>query len=305
MESIQDNLNKLKHYSEYSKQYQKILQEKVFTDPDVIEFLQSHPVNDEVISRGASKLFEFVTEKEKFIQNRTSLVEGHYPRLVFFNNRISVEYVPTDEEITRRKRLQAKNRIKLYHIGSEVSDISLRDFDIDPSRETAFEKVLDFIEDYDPKSKQMFKGLYLYGAFGIGKTFLLGGMANLIAQRGSEVAMIYFPSFCEDLKDAMKDNTVSEMLNEIKNVEILIIDDIGSERLSEWIRDSVLAIIVQHRMQRNLSTFFTSNKSMDELENEHLRRATGDEPVKAGRIMERIRYLAQEVEMNGPNRRNP
>ncbi len=58
-------------------------------------------------------------------------------------------------------------------------------------------------------------------------------------------------------------------------------------------------------MQNELPTFFSSNFSMQQLETEHLAETQkGDvEPLKAKRLMERIRFLAQEIEMIGENRR--
>lgn len=85
-----------------------------------------------------------------------------------------------------------------------------------------------------------------------------------------------------------------------------MLDDIGADSMSSWIRDDVLGVVLQHRMQEQLPTFFSSNFSMKQLEEEHLRitQRGEDEPLKAKRIMERIRYLSKEVNMIGQNRRN-
>jgi primosomal protein DnaI len=58
-------------------------------------------------------------------------------------------------------------------------------------------------------------------------------------------------------------------------------------------------------MQEQLPTFFSSNFNMLQLENEHLRvtQRGEDEPLKAKRIMERVRFLAKEINMIGKNRR--
>ena len=57
-------------------------------------------------------------------------------------------------------------------------------------------------------------------------------------------------------------------------------------------------------MQNELPTFFTSNFSMNQLETEHFTvTKDGAEPVKAERLMQRIRYLAKEIQMAGENRR--
>ena len=85
---------------------------------------------------------------------------------------------------------------------------------------------------------------------------------------------------------------------------ILVLDDIGAESITAWIRDDILGVILEYRMQNELPTFFTSNFSMNQLETEHFTvTKDGAEPVKAERLMQRIRYLAKEIQMAGENRR--
>ncbi|HAQ1031628.1 TPA: primosomal protein DnaI, partial [Enterococcus faecium] len=94
-------------------------------------------------------------------------------------------------------------------------------------------------------------------------------------------------------------------LDAVKRSPILMIDDIGADAMSSWIRDEVFGVILQYRMQEQLPTFFSSNFTMDELEQHLSVTQRGDEePLKAKRIMERIRYLTKEIEMTGRNRRN-
>ena len=96
-----------------------------------------------------------------------------------------------------------------------------------------------------------------------------------------------------------------EKLDAVKRSPILMIDDIGADAMSSWIRDEVFGVILQYRMQEQLPTFFSSNFTMDELEQHLSVTQRGDEePLKAKRIMERIRYLTKEIEMTGRNRRN-
>ena len=84
-----------------------------------------------------------------------------------------------------------------------------------------------------------------------------------------------------------------------------MMDDIGADAMSSWIRDEVFGVILQYRMQEQLPTFFSSNFTMNELEQHLAVTQRGDEePLKAKRIMERIRYLTKEIEMTGRNRRN-
>ena len=56
-------------------------------------------------------------------------------------------------------------------------------------------------------------------------------------------------------------------------------------------------------MEENLPTFFTSNLSLKDLE-EHLQiNKNSADKIKARRIIERIKYLTEEIEMNSVNRR--
>ncbi|MDI5788502.1 hypothetical protein PO124_09190 [Bacillus licheniformis] len=41
----------------------------------------------------------------------------------------------------------------------------------------------------------------------------------------------------------------------VKSTPILMLDDIGAESMSSWVRDEVLGAILQHRMSQQLPTF--------------------------------------------------
>src|SRR5690606_7794142 len=130
------------------------------------------------------------------------------------------------------------------------------------------------------------KGLYLYGKFGVGKTFIMGAIANELADRQIETMLVYTPDFFREMKQSIGDGTITEKLDRVKNAQVLILDDIGAEGISSWIRDDVLGVILQYRMMENLPTLFTSNYDFDELE-EHLAYSerSGYERLKAMRIM--------------------
>ena len=81
-------------------------------------------------------------------------------------------------------------------------------------------------------------------------------------------------------------------------------DDIGAESVSSWARDEVIGPILQHRMLQKLPTFFTSNFNLSQLEQHLAYSQRGEEEkVKAARIIERIRYLAEPVFIDGENKR--
>ena len=79
-----------------------------------------------------------------------------------------------------------------------------------------------------------------------------------------------------------------------------MLDDIGAEAMSSFVRDDVLGAILQFRMLENLPTFFTSNFDFKQLEHHLTYTQRGEaEEMKAARIMERIKYLAKPIPIGG------
>lgn len=91
----------------------------------------------------------------------------------------------------------------------------------------------------------------------------------------------------------------------VKSTPILMLDDIGAESMTSWVRDELLGTILQYRMAEQLPTFFSSNFSPSELKHHFTYSQRGEkEEVKAARLMERILYLAEAVLLEGENRRH-
>lgn len=304
MEDIGKELEKVFSKGNYKQTYDAIVIE-IMQDPDVKKFIleNNDKINDKIIQNSFSKLYEFFIEKEK------NQFNGYEPILFLNRNFIDVEYRPTEEFLLKQREQEKNNRIKAIEMPKDIKSASLSDFQIineKDDRSQAFEESLQFIQSYTKNPSEYNKGLYLYGSFGVGKTYLLGAIANTLAKKGTNVTLAHFPSFVVAIKQSISDNTLTEKLNKIKQSEILMLDDIGADSMSAWIRDEVLGVILQYRMQEQLPTFFSSNFNMTQLEEDYLRISNkgDDEPLKAKRIMERIKYLSKEVPMIGINRRN-
>lgn len=78
--------------------------------------------------------------------------------------------------------------------------------------------------------------------------------------------LLHFPSFAIDVKNAISNGSVKEEIDAVKNVPVLILDDIGAEQATSWVRDEVLQVILQYRMLEELPTFFTSNYRFADLD---------------------------------------
>ena len=115
------------------------------------------------------------------------------------------------------------------------------------------------------------------------------------------VEIVYVPELLRKLKENL--NAVGDNLNVLENADILLLDDIGAEKVTEWGRDEIIGTILQTRMNKGLTTFFTSNLNMDELMQTLSLTKEREDAVKAKRIMERIKYLTYDIELLGNNYR--
>lgn len=178
----------------------------------------------------------------------------------------------------------------------------MKDIDVSDKKRVKVIKWLDsFYENYD-YSKNM-KGLYLHGNFGCGKTFLVSALLNELEDKKMVSTMIiYFPEILRSLKADWELYDIKMKM--YQTVDILCIDDIGAEKVSEWARDEVLGTILQTRMNHNLTTFFTSNLTLEELEVHFQMNSSSEEKMKSRRIMERIRQLSIDIPMISENRRD-
>ncbi|WP_146924305.1 primosomal protein DnaI [Alkalibacterium kapii] len=308
MESLKSQLEKMMDAKKLNQTFRDIMKNQVFSDPDVKKFLAMHKevLDKNAIERSAAKLYEFVSEKHKSQTMTGELAPGYTPKLILNNHRIDVVYEPTTELINKRTEEKIKNRIHSVFMPKDLKNASFEAFDVTKRRQHALEKAMVFVESYLDSPNTFHKGLYLYGAFGVGKTYLLGAIAHELSEQGYPSTIVHFPTFAVEMKNSIGKNTTEDKLDSFKRASILMIDDIGADSMSSWIRDDILGVILQYRMQQELPTFFTSNFDMEQLENEHLTQSQRgeNEPLKAKRIMERVKFLTEEVEMSGENRRH-
>ena len=298
MESVGDVLKRQPSRFHYQDLVQKIMK-----DPDVAAFIQQENLSPEELNRSISKFNQYITERDKFLRGDTDYIaKGYKPILVMNHGYADVSYEETPELIAAEKEATIKNRLKLINLPASLRKASLAQVDLDDlERLPVFEKLLAFVEQY-PTIR---KGLYLYGDFGVGKSFMVAALAHdLSEKRGVSSTLLHYPSFVIDVKNAIGDGNVKTLVDELKLSEVLILDDIGAEQSTAWVRDEILQVILQYRMQENLPTFFTSNFDFEDLEKHFAKVKQGpDETWEARRVMERIRYLAEETRLEGVNRR--
>jgi primosomal protein DnaI len=308
MEKINQTLKRLSLNENFQKRYEKMKQE-IYSDPHITSFINQNRdrLTNEVVEKNLSKLFEYSSQSKECnkcsdLDHCVNMMKGYQPQLVINRQSIDIEYHRCPRKVIFDDRQKNEKLIQSLYVPRDILQASFADIHLE-GRMDAVDRAVQFLEKY--QSGIRIKGLYLHGKFGVGKSYLLGAMANELAEKGISSMIVYFPELVREFKASIGDQTLNSKIEAIKKVPVLMLDDIGAETMSSWLRDEILGPIMQFRMLENLPTFFTSNFNYEELEHHLTYSQRGEEEkIKARRIMERIRYLTEAVEVGGPNRRN-
>jgi primosomal protein DnaI len=279
---------------------------KALKDENFKNLVKHLNVSDDILMKYTSKLQECAFEHGN-CQNCQGLatcrnsLDGFILKLEIDGQVIKFGYVPCEY----KKKLLNHNRHQknayYFDVPKEIKSARMKDIYVsDKNRIEVIKWVKDFITNYETNTEQ--KGLYLYGNFGSGKTFLIAALFNELAKRGIKIAIIYWPEFLRDLKASFS-NDFGSKYNYIKKIPLLLIDDIGAENTTPWERDEILGPLLQYRMQEKLPTFFTSNLSLKELEEHFSHSNYQTEHIKGRRIIERIKQISIEMQMISKNKR--
>jgi len=263
-------------------------------------------ISDEVGMKYTSKLEKCVEclkncDKCKSLIECKNEVEGciYYPKKD--GDRLEFNYVACKY---KNKQIEEDNikKSKFFGISNDIKNAKMSDIDINDKKRFEIIKWLKSFYDNYPNEK---KGLFLHGSFGSGKTYLISALFNEIAKKDYKCIVVYYPEMLTKLKSSFDtDESYSELLTEIKSCDVLLLDDLGAETVTNWSRDEILGTILQYRMENGLSTFITSNLNLEELEiHLSLVKNTTDK-VKARRIIERVKQLTIDMELISKNRRN-
>ncbi len=281
---------------------------KALKDEDFAKVASELNVSDDIKSMYTSHLMD-VTKTMKICNKCKGLnmcpldVPGVREYAYTTDNIIQFAYhdCPYKEEYD--KETSYLKNIYSYKMPNYIKDASFKNIYKDDSNRLEAIKYLKKYYDNFGKEKQ--KGLYLHGNFGCGKSYLIAALFNELAKKGIKSTIIYFPKFLTSLKASFNDpdNNFQEKFDYVIESPLLLIDDLGAENISNWSRDEVLGVILQYRMEEGLPTFFTSNLSIKELEVHLSINGKADDLVKAKRIIERIKYLADDIKMISVNRR--
>ena len=281
---------------------------KALKDENFVRIANTLDVSDDIKMKYTSHLQEIAKQIDvcancKGLGNCPYVIKGLIEYPVVEDQVIRFVYKKCKYKLKEEKDTDYLKNVNFYKMPEELKKASLKKIYKDDANRLETVKALKiFYDDYLKNKKE--KGIYLHGNFGSGKSYLIAALFNELAKKDIKSTIVYFPELLRSLKSGFgNDNEFDRRFEEIKETPILLIDDIGAEKVTEWSRDEILGNILQYRMDSNLPTFFTSNLSIEELESNLAITKNKTDLVKARRIIERIKFLTKEIKMVSINRR--
>lgn len=209
-----------------------------------------------------------------------------------------IEYrAELDEKEKRDKERSYKKEIDASGIPAHFWDMTLESY---PNKSLAgYKSVLSWVEGWTapvsetPRPK---RSLFIYGPFGTGKTCLAVGALKALLRHCPEFGAMFctVPALLENIRASYgtpTGGTRSAFLDDVQHSNLLVLDDLGAERPTDWVLDQLFQII-NFRHDWTSPTIFTSNLSLVEL-GKHL----------GERTTWRIAEMAEVVNLAGKNLR--
>lgn len=166
-------------------------------------------------------------------------------------------------ELAKEKQLQEQQRIARLKANG-LQDASLRQFTFanDTGINPEMQKAHSYVEHW-PEMKATATGLLLWGNVGTGKSFFAGCIANALLDQGVPVLMTNFSRILNALTGMFSDDR-NKYIDSLNHYSLLIIDDLGMERGTEYALEQVFNVI-DARLRSNLPLTVTTNLTLDEL----------------------------------------
>lgn len=145
-----------------------------------------------------------------------------------------------------------------------------------------------------PEMKESNTGLMFFGNTGTGKTFCAACIANALIDKGISVLMTSLPSLLSSMNNGGFENGKQRVMEQIANKQLVIIDDLGVERGTDYSFEKVYEVI-DTRYKSGKPLIITTNLTKQELEN--------PTDIRNKRIYDRILEMCLPILVAGESRR--
>lgn len=197
-----------------------------------------------------------------------------------------------EEERQFKWRERQQEIAKLRQMGFPEKEMEKWTFDADDrSNEKLSNAARKYVENFREMKKSN-KGLLLYGHVGTGKTFYAACIANALIGQGHPCLMTNFARLVNTIQGMYEGK--QEYIDGLNRFDLLILDDLASERDTEYMNE-IVQNIVDSRYRAGLPTIVTTNLTAAEIKN--------PADMRRQRTYSRLLEMTIPVEVKGNDRR--
>ena len=252
MESIAEAMDKVIDREKYAEVTSRILE-----NVEIKAFIEENDMQEREIMKSMPKFNEYLRDNEQF--------KDFSKKLVLNAGYAEVVYKETDESISRKKAHSAINRLKAKSLllDETIKTATFENFNIETDDEQqAFEFAKNLAEFYKNGGQG---NSFMSGPAGSGKSHLSMAILKSYLESGEKTALfVSYSHVVRLIKDSFNNRdsvcTQNNIMSLLTNVDLLVMDDIGSENNSDF-SEELLTDVLDGR----ISTIITTNLSSEEL----------------------------------------
>ena len=196
------------------------------------------------------------------------------------------------EEAERKRRERMMEIRRMRDLGFADAEMQNWTFDRDDGmNEKISEAARKYVENFEEMKKRG-QGVLLFGEVGTGKTFISACIANALIDKGYPCLVTNFARLVNTLSGMFEGK--QNYIDNLNNFDLLVIDDLASERDTEYMGE-IVQNIIDSRYRAGLPLIITTNLTSEELKN--------PAEIRKKRIYSRLFEMCFPIEVKGKDRR--